>query len=155
MTTEPSNLAVRIPDQAELRNLVKNDPHLIDRLRADRDRIALQASVTARVTAGDVQSRFTRSSTGLPSLAGLDPTNPKWTTAAVAHARQLLEECACLRALLDGAPSLTDARTMTAAGAAELRKTTMARIALDQAARQRDQLMAKLSSKPIHRGATR
>ena len=148
--TDP--LAVRIPSEPELRSLLGADPHLLDRLRADRDRIALAASVTARVTSRATQSKFTQSSAALPPLAGLDPTNPKWTVAAVAHARQLLEECACLRALMDGAPGLTDARTMTATGAAELKRATMARIALDQAARQRDQLMAKLKSKPLHRG---
>jgi len=146
--------AVRIPTEPELRNLVTADPHLLDRLRADRDRIALAASVTARVTARDVQSRFTRSGTGLPSMTGLAPTDPKWTTAAVQHARQLLEEVACLRALLDGAPSLTDARTMTAAGAAELRRATMARLALDQAAQQRERIIARLKAKPVHRQET-
>ena len=155
MTTDPSPVAVRIPSELELRNLVTADPHLLDRLRADRDRIGLQAAVASRVTARATQSRFTQSNASLPSMTGLAPTDPKWTVAAVQHARQLLEEVACLRALLDGAPSLTDARTMTAAGATELKRATVARIALDQAAQQREQLMAKLSSKPIHRGATR
>ena len=145
-------VAVRIPDQTELRNLVKTDPHLIDRLRADRDRIALQASVESRVVARDVQSRFAQSGGGLPSMAGLTPGDSKWTVAAIQHARQLLEEVSCLRALLDGAGYLTDARTMSAKGAVELKRATMARVARDQAARQRDQLIARLKAKPVHRG---
>lgn len=146
---------VRIPTEPELRKLLGADPHLLDRLRADRDRLGLQASVTARVVARDVQSRFQQSGGGLPSMAGLSPGDPKWTVAAIQHARQLLEEVSCLRALMDGAGYLTDARTMTTNGAVELRRATSARLALDEAARQRDRIMARLASKPLHRGAVR
>lgn len=88
-------------------------------------------------------------------MAGLSPGDPKWTVAAIQHARQLLEEVSCLRALMDGAGYLTDARTMTTNGAVELRRATSARLALDEAARQRDRIMARLASKPLHRGAVR
>lgn len=153
MSDQPA--AVRIPDQAELRTLLGSDPHLLTRLRADRDRTALAASVTARVVVRATQNRFQQSNASLPPLEGLDRASSAWTAAAVAHAQQLLEEIACLRASLDGVPSLTDARSMSARGAGELKRATMARVARDQAARQRDQLMAKLKDKPVHRGAAR
>ena len=146
--------AVRIPTEPELRNLVTADPHLLDRLRADRDRIALAASVTARVVVRDTQNRFQQSNANLPPLEGLDRASSAWTAAAVVHAQQLLEEIACSKASLDGVPSLTDCRSMSAKGAVELRRATMARVARDEAEKQRERIIARLKSKPLHREGT-
>ena len=147
-------VAVRIPDQTELRNMVKTDPHLPTRLRADRDRTALAASVTARVVVRDTMNRFQQSNANLPPLEGLDRASSAWTAAAVVHAQQLLEEIACLKASIDGVPSLTDSRSMSAKGATELRRATMARVARDEAEKQRERIIARLKAKPVHRQGT-
>ena len=142
-----------MPTEAELRVKLRADPLLLDRLRADVERASTKAAVAARFAAGNMVNRMRSAERSLPPLNHLEPGSADWTAAAIVHARHMIERLACCRALVDGAGPGMDARGLSRAGAAELLRAMAARHKREEAARENERILRKLSQPSLHREA--